>query len=189
MNSFSKFNFLSPALAIAICVAFSRISSDAQSATATISGGSIGGGNFDYTITLKNTGGLTLNSFWYGWTLSGDNLPSDPSSATNALGWANDLSANSIMWQNTTSSSGLTSGSSATFSFVTTDTLSAITASPVGDSVAFTTDTIQFNQGVGGLSTGVFSPAVVTTPEPSALGLFGIGLPFLTLACRRLSRK
>jgi hypothetical protein len=189
MNSFSKFNFLSPALAIAICVVFSRISSDAQSATATISGGSIGGGKFDYTITLKNTGGFTLNSFWYGWTIFGDNLPSSPSFATNSIGWANDLSGPSIMWQNTTSASGLTPGSSATFSFVTTDTLSAITAPNIGASVAFTTDTIQFNQGVGGQSTGVFSPAVVTAPEPSALGLFGIGLPFLTLACRRLSRK
>ena len=76
MNSFSKFNPVSLALAIAISLAISRLSSDAQSATATISGVLAGGGNFDYTITLKNTGGDTLNSFWYGWTLSGNNLPS-----------------------------------------------------------------------------------------------------------------
>jgi hypothetical protein len=189
MNSFSRFNSVSLALAVTVCLAVSRISSDAQSATATISGGPAGGGNFDYTITLKNTGGLTLNSFWYGWTLSGNNLPSSPSFATNSIGWASDLSGTSIMWQNTTSASGLTPGSSATFSFLTTDNLSAITTPPSGESVAYTSDTIQFSQGVSGQSSPVFSPVVVTAPEPSALGLFAAGLPLLAVAYRRLIRK
>jgi hypothetical protein len=192
MNSPSKFNSFSPfslVLAVAVCLASSRISSEAQSATATISGGSIGGGNFDYTVTLKNTSGFTLNSFWYGWTLSGNNLPSNPSSATNSLGWASDLDVNSIMWQNTTSASGLAPGSSATFSFVTTDTLSAITTFPSGQSVAYTSDTIQFDQGLANQSTQVFSPTVVTAPEPSALGLLTAGLPLLAVGYRRLARK
>ncbi len=45
------------------------------------------GASYDYTITLTNTGSAALNSFWYGWTTGGNNLPSAPSSAGNSAGW------------------------------------------------------------------------------------------------------
>ena len=52
------------ALAVAAMLAVSTVSTHAQSASATISDVPAGG-NFDYTITMKNTGTLSLNSFWY----------------------------------------------------------------------------------------------------------------------------
>jgi hypothetical protein len=155
------------ALAAAAGLATSTISGYAQGAVATISEVSGGGGLFDYTITLQNTGSDNLNSFWYGWTLGGNNLPSNPSSAGNSLGWANVLAGNSIEWENTTSSPSLTPGQSATFTFASTSTLAAMTTPPAGESVAFTSDSIQFNQGVAGQSTPVFSPTVAPVPEPS----------------------
>ena len=167
------------ALATAAGLATSTTSGYAQGAAATISEVSGGGGLFDYTITLQNTGSANLNSFWYGWTLSGNNLPSVPSSPANSLGWANIVSGNSIEWENTTSAPSLTPGNSATFTFASTSTLAAMTTAPAGESVAFTSDTIQFNQGVAGQSTPVFSPTVAPVPEPSVAVL---GIASLILA-------
>ncbi len=122
---------------------------------ATISVGAAGG-SFDYTITLENTGTAALNSFWYGWTTSGDNLPSAPSSAANSLGWSNDLSGNSIKWVNS-SGTALAAGASATFTFVSSSSPSALTALPSGDSVAYV-GAIDFSEGKAGDSTDAFSP-------------------------------
>jgi|SRR5882724_2694965 len=170
-------------------LASSIISSHAQSAVATISEVTGSGGNFDYTITLQNTGTLNLNSFWYGWTISGNNLPSNPSSAGNSLGWANVLDFNSIQWQNTTSASALAPGQSATFTFVSTSSLSAITTPPSGASVAYTSDLVQFNQGIAGQSTPVFSPTVASVPEPSEISILAMGSAILAISFRRRAAK
>jgi len=123
------------------------------------------GSSYDYTITLQNTGTNALNSFWYGWTTTGNNLPSDPSNAGNSLGWANKVSGNSIMWVNS-SGKPLAPGASANFTFVSSASPSAITASPSGESVAYVGG-IDFSQGKAGDSTAVFSPALVPNPVAS----------------------
>jgi len=182
-------NKLSGLTASCFILASSIISSYAQSAVATISEVTGSGGNFDYTITLQNTGTLNLNSFWYGWTISGNNLPSNPSSAGNSLGWANVLDFNSIQWQNTTGASALAPGQSATFTFVSTSTLSAITTPPSGASVAYTSDLVQFNQGIAGQSTAVFSPTVASVPEPSSLSILAMGSAIVAISFRRRAAK
>ena len=128
---------------------------------ATISGVA-DGSSFDYTVTLTNTGTLALNSFWYGWTTSGNNLPSDPTNAGNSLGWANTLDGNSIMWVNS-SGTALAPGASASFTFVSSSSPSAITTSPSGESVAYVAG-IDFSQDTAGDSTAVFSPTLLSTP-------------------------
>jgi hypothetical protein len=130
---------------------------------ATISGVAAGS-SYNYTITLQNTGSVALNSFWYGWTTSGNNLPSDPSSAGNSLGWGNGLDGNSIMWTNS-SGAALAPGASATFTFISSSPPSALTASPSGQSVAYVGG-IDFTEGAAGDSTAAFSPALVTPPPP-----------------------
>jgi hypothetical protein len=178
------------AFAIAAGLAGSATSSHAQGAVATISEVSGSGGLFDYTITLQNTGSVNLNSFWYGWTLGGNNLPSIPSNPANSLGWANVLAGNSIEWENTTSAPSLAPGDSATFTFASPSTLAAMTTAPAGESVAYTTGTIQFNQGLAGQSTPVFSPSVAAVPEPS-VSLLGIASLILagSFKWRTASRK
>jgi hypothetical protein len=109
-------------MAIATGLAAAVVSSHAQSGTATISGGAAGS-SFDYTRTLENTGTNALNSFWFGWTTSGDNLPSAPSSSANSLAWSNDLSGNSIKWTNS-SGTALAPGASG---WTYQDTFSAAT--------------------------------------------------------------
>ena len=167
------------AIAIAGGLAMSAISSQAQSATATISGVQVGG-DWDYTITLQNTGTTQLDSFWYGWTTVGNNLAADPSNAGNSLGWANDLDANSIMYKGS-GGDGLAAGQSAIFTFESPTDPTDITTSPSGESVAYVNG-IDFSQGVANDSTGMFSPALVSTPEPSTYAMMaagGLGL-FLT---------
>jgi hypothetical protein len=174
MNKPSKFLAIRCLLVAAAIWVIFPTSSHGQGATATISDVASAGGTFDYTLTLHNTGTLDLNSFWYGWTDFGNNLPSNPSGAANSLGWANVLDANSIQWENNTGASALAPGQFATFTFVSTSTLAQITASPSGESVAFTSDLVQFNQGVAGQSTPVFSPTIATVPEPS-ISMLAIG--------------
>ncbi|MGD0745718.1 MAG: PEP-CTERM sorting domain-containing protein [Verrucomicrobiota bacterium] len=181
MKNLSKMISIRFALAIAAGWAVSTVSSPAQSASATISGVAAGP-VFDYTITLLNTGSGNLNDFWYGWTTSGNNLPSNPTSALNSLGWDNDLSGNSIEWINS-SGSALTPGHSATFTFVSTSTPSAITTSPSGESVAYVNG-ITFTQDNPGDSTPVFSPILVPAPEPASLGLLLAGLFVLASSIR-----
>lgn len=157
----SRIRLIHLSLAVATALVAATVSSHAQSATATIS--AVAAGNsYDYTITLKNTGSVALNSFWYGWTTSGNNLPADPSSPTNSLGWGNNLDGNSIKWVNS-SGTALASGASATFTFVSSSSPSAITTSPSGESVAYV-GAIDFSEGKAGDSTAAFSPALVSSP-------------------------
>jgi hypothetical protein len=152
---------------IAIGLVTAAFSSRAQTATATISGVP-SGGSYNYTITLQNTGTLALNSFWYGWTITGNNLPSDPSSPANSLGWGNRVfNNNSIEWVNNTGTA-LAPGASATFTFISTSSPTAITTPPSGESVAYVGG-IDFSQGQSGDSTGAFSPTLISGPLPPVI--------------------
>lgn len=161
-------------------------SGHAQGAAATIADVAVSGG-YDYTIVLQNTGTTDLNSFWYGWTTSGNNLPSAPSNFGNNLGWGQSLFLNgSIEWQNSTGTA-LAPGDSGTFTFFSASTPAAETTPPAGDSVAYV-HSIDFSQGVAGDSTGAFAPTLIAaTPEPSSLALLGFGaLGLLIFGYRRL---
>jgi hypothetical protein len=193
MKNLSKLPSIRVALAVAAGLAAATVSSQAQGAMATISGvpaGSV----YDYTITLLNTGSDNLNSFWYGWITFQNDLPSDPTSAGNSLGWANDLDGNSIQWVNSTGSA-LAPGHSGTFTFVSTSTPAQITTTPdgaavSGESVAYVNG-ITFTENNPGDSTPVFSPTLVAAPEPSSVSLLVAGLAGLAGLARRsaASRK
>ena len=172
------------ALATAAGLLASAATVPAQGVMATISDVAVSGG-YDYTILLKDTGTTSLNSFWYGWTTSGNNLPSDPSGAGNNLGWGNTLDGTSIMWVNS-SGTVLTPGNTGTFTFFSASTPAAITTPPAGESVAYVNG-IDFSQGSPGDSTAAFSPTLVATPEPSPLALLAVGsLALLAPGWRRL---
>lgn len=180
-------NYLLKSLTIPLAVAAGLITpapcDHAQSASATISAVQ-NGAIWDYTITLDNTGSDALNSFWFGWTTSGNNLPSNPTSGGNSLSWLNKLDNNSIQYENTLGGSALASGDTATFTFVDATAPATLIAGASGESVAFTSDTIQFNEGDAGESTAVFTP-VLTVPEPSTLGFLATGLVTMVFKFRK----
>jgi hypothetical protein len=171
-------------LAVAASLAASTLSSQAQSATATISGNLVGS-TYDYTLTLNNTGATSLNSFWYGWIQFLNDLPSVPSNPANTLGWGNSVSGNSIMWINSTGTA-LAPSQSGTFTFESTSTPAEMTAGIAGESVAYVGG-ITFSQGVPGDSTGIITPTLVAVPEPSTLSLLIAGsLGLLATGWRKL---
>jgi hypothetical protein len=131
-------------------------------------------------MQLENTGTIPIESLWYGWTTSGNNLPSSPMIAGNSLGWVNSLSGNSIKYTGN-SGDALAPNNSATFTFDSTSTPAQITAGTSGESVAYA-GAIDFTQNSPGDSSAVFSPTLVATPEPSTLGLFAAGLLGLSAA-------
>ena len=184
MKNVSKLLSIRIALAVAAGLAASNISSHAQSATATISDVAAGGGVFDYTITLQNTGTTSLDAFWYGWTLGGNNLSPAITSPGSSLGWTDTalLGNTSISWVGN-SGNALAQGQSATFTFDSTETPSAITTSPSGESVAYVNGTglNNFEQNDPGVASPVFSPTLVAAPEPSSLSLLMAGL-FVVMA-------
>jgi len=178
------------ALAVATGLAASTVSSQAQGAMATISDVAAGGGIFDYTITLQNTGTTSLDSFWYAWTLNGNNLSTAIATPGSSLGWIDTaLEGNtSISWEGN-SGDALAVGQSATFTFDSTETPLAITTSPSGKSVAYVNGTgpNTFEQNDPGVASPVFSPTLVAAPEPSSLGLVAAGS--LVIAVSRKLRR
>ena len=135
MNHLSPLFSLRLVLVLAASLIAVPTASRAQGAVATISGVQAGS-VFDYTILLQNTGSTLLNSFWYAWTTSGNNLPSIPTSPANTLGWANNVSGNSIKWINS-AGTALAPGQFGTFTFVSTATPAQVTTAPSGGSVAY----------------------------------------------------
>ena len=183
MNKNLKLISVRIVLAVAAGLAASTLSSQAQSAAASLSAVPSGGG-YNYTITLTNTGSTALNSFWYGWTTSGNNLPSIPTSPGNSLVWGNSVVGNSIEWINS-SGTALLAGHTGVFTFASTSTPAQMTAGIAGQSVAYVGG-IDFSQNVPGDSTAVFAPVLIV-PEPSALGLLLVGsLGWLATGWRKL---
>ena len=174
----NPFKLLAAPLFVAATLVASTLSGHAQNATATISGVAAGGGVFDYTLTLNNTGTTTLDSFWYAWTLSGNNLSTPISNPGSSLGWTDTaIEGNtSISWVGNTSDE-LAPGHSATFTFQSTETPTAITTAPSGESVAYVNANgpTTFAQNEPGVASPVFSPTLVV-PEPSSLALLASGM-------------
>jgi hypothetical protein len=192
VNQLSKLtaNRLALALAMAAGLVVAAESSHAQGAMATISDVAAGGGVFDYTITLQNTGTTALDSFWYAWTVAGNNLSTAITTPGSSLGWTDTaIEGNtSISWEGN-SGDALGVGQSATFTFDSTETPTAITTSPSGKSVAYVNGTgpSTFEQNAPGVASPVFSPTLVAAPEPSSLCLVGAGS--LVLAAARKLRR
>ncbi len=184
MNTKPKSFSIRFALALAAGLAAATVSSHAQSVTATIFGVQAGS-VYNYTLTLNNTGSLALESFWYGWTASGNNLPSIPTNPGNSLGWDNNLNGNSIEYVGS-SLTPLAANQSAIFTFTSTSTPEEMTAGTSGQSVAYVGG-IDFSQNVPGDSTPVFSPVLVAVPEPSSASFFVLGsLGLLAAGWRKL---
>jgi hypothetical protein len=170
MKQTTKFSSMGLALAVAAASTAASFSSYGQGATATISDTPVSGG-FDYTILLDNTGGTDLNSFWFGWTPGVFNLPPGTSSPTNTLGWGSSVVSASIEYVNS-AGTALAPGQIGTFTFFSTSGPTAMTTPPAMQSVAYVNG-IDFTAGNAGTSTPIFTPTLVTVPEPSSMALLG----------------
>jgi hypothetical protein len=140
----------------------------------------------DYTVTVVNNSGVSgpsFDSFWFGWTFSGDFLPSDPTAEAGPAGWSATVAPEngkfSIQFVGGTA---IAPGSAGIFTFTSADSPTVLTGTdtspsgPTANSFAFT----------GGLFSSPDENFVVTeAPEPSSLGLLALGISFAILSWRR----
>jgi hypothetical protein len=176
-------------LAVAVGLMASAVDSHAQGivASATLSGVPGAGGTFDYTLTLSNapTATTPIEGFWYAWIPGFFFLPSTPSSASGGVsGWSATIDSTSIQFQGS-AGNAIAAGGSATFTFVTTDSPSALAGTsdgfPIGSSGAYP-GTINFTD-----SSPNEEITVQSVPEPSSFGLLVGGvLGLLAVGWRKL---
>ena len=147
-------------------------------ATATISDTALGGGEFQYTIVLDNTGTGPLGTFWYSWVPGKDFMTVSPTNVVSPTNFTANITNGgssdgfAIQW---VASTPLAGGATADFSFESTETPSEI----AGNSAFYPT----FPQGTAFAYSGApFSDAgdqfvvqAAVVPEPSTLGLLVLG--------------
>jgi hypothetical protein len=150
-------------------------------ASATLTEVGTAGSEFEYSLTLDNTGTVPINSLWYGWVQGSFDLPSVPTSIISLNGWSGVADGDSIQFENGTGSA-IPAGGFGTFTFETTSGPAAMTSgttdgAPTGASVAYgaANGPSTFGENGNG-SSGPIVPTLTTVPEPSTLGLMATGL-------------
>jgi hypothetical protein len=135
------------------------------------------GVNFDYTISLKNTGNTNIGTFWFGWTPPNmpteyDFLPSQPLSSNQPPGWLVGPFAGSpgfsIEFYNSTGSL-IAPGQTAKFYFTSPDSPATLQGSTFG----FHDTTSFIYEGAPEVGTTVqVNPLFVAAPKPPAVQPF-----------------
>ena len=168
-------------------------------ATATYTDSLIGPNDYQYDLTLTNTGTTTIGTFWFSWIPGAGFMPVAPTNVVSPTGWSDILTNGdqSIQW--TTGANLLQPGSSMSgFMFdssMTPAQLQMIFAGPglgTGDPVATSFVYIAAPLADPGAQIVATPAAVTATPEPGTLMIttlvFGLVLAGQTARSRRRSR-
>ena len=181
-------------VALALCAAAFPVRADIM-ASATVSDSQINPTTFQYDLTLNNLGTTTIGTFWFGWVPGEDFMPTSPFNISTPAGWSDTVTnggaADGFAIQFVTTADLLAPGKSlAGFSFDSTTTPAQMAGlspfyptTPVETSFVYIATPLadpgfQF----------VASNAVQAVPEPSTLGLAGVGLGLLFLVSWRRKR-
>jgi hypothetical protein len=154
------------------------------------------GTNFDYTISLTNTGTTTIGTFWFAWVPGQDFMQTSPTNIGQPSGWQNLITHDgagdgfAIQWKASAAGNDLAAGGSATFTFTSSDTPAMIAGdssffpgTPVLTSVLY--HTTPFSDAG---TTFLVTVGAAAVPEPSSLAL-GLVAVVGSLAWRRLRRR
>src|ERR1035441_9848356 len=107
-----KLSVIRITLAVAEGLAVAGISSHAQNVnvTGTLTDVPLGGGVYDYTLTLHNAGPEPVTSLWFGWTVGVFDILS-PTSPANLQGWTSTAVGNSVQYGGSPATEILAGGS------------------------------------------------------------------------------
>jgi len=190
--------FRAPAfLALLLILGAARVihAASPPTATAQFTDTSLGGGEFDYQITLMNTGTTTIGTFWNAWVPGKDFMAVSPTNIISPTNWSaaitNGGGSDGFAIQWTTSTADLQPDNSLQFSFESTVNPSAME----GDSTFYPTTPVETSFAYSGAPFSdsgdefVVQPAA-SVPEPGswALGSAGALCVFAAAMRRRRSR-
>jgi len=167
-------------------------------ATATYTDSEISPGDFQYDLTLNNTGTTTIGTFWFSWIPGAGFMSVSPTDVASPTGWSDAITngGGSIQW--TTTTAQLAAGDSLSgFDFDSTMTPAQLAADftgmGLGSGDPITTSTVYTGVPLSGPD-DIFAATAATTaatPEPATTVIVaaGFGLIVLTTSSRRKLKK
>jgi hypothetical protein len=157
------------------------------SATATITDTEISPGEYQYSLTLNNTGTTTIGTFWFGWVPGEGFLTATPTSVVAPTGWTDSVtnSGAAVRWVTTTNL--LAAGDSLSgFEFDSTETpaqLLLTVPSGVGAGDPVTTSYVYIGAPLGDPG---YKLDAQLTPEPSTMLLLLTGSGLVGFVKRKM---
>ena len=173
------------AIAAALAPGSEKIAGANETASATYTVNNIVSGEWQYDITLDDTGTTNIGTYWFSWVPGDDFMPVSPISETAPTGWkinavthGGSSDGYAIQWEATTAP--ITPGNSLSgFTFDSDLSPQAL----AGNSSLYPTfpNTTAFIYSQEPFSDGGFGFTARPTPEPGAMSLLGLGLGALVL--------
>jgi hypothetical protein len=177
-----------------ICAAGPCLFASSIDATATFTDSMISPGEYQYDLTLNNTGTTTIGTFWFSWIPGAGFMSASPTDVQSPTGWSDILTNSDSAIQWTTTSDLLAAGDSLSgFEFDSTLTpaeLQMAFAGPgpgTGDPVSTAFVYIAAPLADPGHQL-VATPAIAATPEPGTNISVAVGFGLIILTTSKLRK-
>jgi hypothetical protein len=188
MTHFKKMTFLTT---VALAATLAGKATAAETATTSIAGTPLGGGIFQYDISVTNTStdNSNIGTLWFAWIPGDFYMEATPTNVSNSAGWQNNIIAGggeSIQWQAGTQPV-LTPGNTDQFIFDSTETLAQLEGPSTEGNKLTETTSFLYSGSTAFSGTGVEIVIPAAVPEPATLSLLALGSGGLLLRRRRMA--